>query len=67
LIGMLIGVVLAAGLAQLLRRLLLEVSPFDPLTYAAVALLVTGITVLASFVPARRATVVDPIVALRAE
>ena len=67
LIGMLIGVVLAAGLAQLLRRLLLDVSPFDPLTYAAVALLVMGITVLASFVPARRATVVDPIVALRAE
>jgi ABC-type antimicrobial peptide transport system permease subunit len=67
LIGILIGVVLAVGLAQLLRRLLLDVSPVDPLTYAAVALLVMGITVLASFVPARRATVVDPIVALRAE
>ena len=67
LLGIAIGVVLAGGLAQLLRTLLLDVSPFDPLTYAAVALLLVDVSLLASFVPARRATVVDPLVALRAD
>jgi putative ABC transport system permease protein len=67
LIGIVIGVVLARGLAQLLRTLLVDVSPFDPLTYAAVALLLVTICLVASFLPARRATVVDPLVALRAE
>jgi predicted permease len=65
--GIAIGVVLAAGLAQLLRTFLIDVSPFDPLTYAGVALLLMTISLLASFVPARRATVVDPLVALRAD
>jgi len=67
LVGVAVGLVIAAGLAQLLRRLLLDVSPFDPLTYAAVACLLVTICLVASFVPARRATVVDPLVALRAE
>jgi predicted permease len=65
--GIGIGIVLAAGLAQLLKGLLLGVSPFDPLTYAAVAALLVAICLVASFVPARRATAVDPLVALRAE
>ena len=67
LIGVAMGVVLAAGLAQSLRTLLVGVSPFDPLTYVAVALLLMTICLVASFVPARRATIVDPLVALRAE
>jgi predicted permease len=67
LIGIAIGIVLAAGLAQTLKELLLGVSPFDPITYAAVAGLLVAICLLASFVPARRATTVDPLVALRAE
>jgi predicted permease len=67
LFGIGIGVVLAAGLAQLLKGLLLGVSPFDPITYAAVAGLLFAICLTASFVPARRATAVDPLVALRAE
>ena len=67
LIGIAIGVVLAAGLAQLLKGLLLGVSPFDPVTYAAVAALLIVICLVASFVPARRATTVDPLVALRAD
>jgi ABC-type antimicrobial peptide transport system permease subunit len=67
LIGIAIGVVLAGVLAQLLRALLIGVSPFDPLTYTAVALLLMTISLLASYVPARRATVVDPLVALRAD
>jgi ABC-type lipoprotein release transport system permease subunit len=51
----------------LLKGLLLGVSPFDPLTYAAVTGLLVAICLVASFVPARRATTVDPLVALRAE
>ena len=67
LIGIAVGIVLAAGLAQTLEELLLGVSPFDPITYAAVAGLLVAICLLASFVPARRATTVDPLIALRAD
>jgi predicted permease len=68
LLGIGIGIVLAAGLAQLLKgRLLVGVSPFDPMTYAAVAGLLIAICLIASFVPARRATTVDPLIALRAD
>ena len=66
-IGIVGGVVLAALAAQGLRTLLLDVSPFDPLTYGVVSVSLIGICLLASFIPARRATRVDPIVALRAE
>ena len=66
-IGIAAGVVLSAGLAQLLKGLLLGVSPFDPLSYAGVTALLVAICLMASFVPARRATTVDPLVALRAD
>jgi ABC-type antimicrobial peptide transport system permease subunit len=66
-IGIAAGALIAAGLAQLIRSFLLDVSPFDALTYAAVTLLLAAITLLASFVPARRATTVDPLVVLRTE
>jgi ABC-type antimicrobial peptide transport system permease subunit len=65
--GVVIGVLIAAGLAYLLRTLLAGVSPFDPFTYVAVAGLLGGICLVASFVPARRATVVHPLAALRAD
>jgi predicted permease len=65
--GIGVGLVLAGLLAQLLEGLLLDVSPFDPVTYATVAALLVTICVVASFVPARRATAVDPLVALRAD
>ena len=55
------------GLMRLISTLLFEVRPIDPLTYALVALTLIGATVLASYVPALRATAVDPIDALRAE
>jgi predicted permease len=67
LIGLALGIASAAGLAQLLRGLLLDVSPFDPLTYIAVSCLLATVCLIASFVPARRATLVDPLVALRSE
>ena len=65
--GVSAGIVVAAGLACALRPVLVGVSPFDPLTYAAVAGLLIGICLVASLVPAWRATAVDPQTALRAE
>jgi ABC-type antimicrobial peptide transport system permease subunit len=66
-VGAAIGVVLAAGVAQLVRTLLFDVSPFDPLTYASVALVLVTVCLVASFVPAVRATTNDPLTALRTE
>jgi predicted permease len=66
-IGIVGGAVLAALAARGLSTLLLDVSPFDPLTYSVVSGALVGVCLLASFIPARRATRVDPIVALRAE
>jgi ABC-type antimicrobial peptide transport system permease subunit len=66
-IGISMRVALAAGLGQLLKGLLLGVSPFDPVTYGTVGALLAVICLVASFVPARRATSVDPLIALRAE
>jgi predicted permease len=66
-IGIVVGALLASMAARGLSALLFDVSPFDPLTYGVVASLVIGMSLVAAFVPARRATRVDPIVALRAE
>jgi len=66
-VGVSAGLLLSAGLAQLLRRLLVGVSPFDPLTYGIVAGFLTSVCLLASLIPARRATAVDPLETLRAE
>ncbi len=65
--GALLGVAIAAGVAQLLRAMLLGVSPFDPFTYGATALLLVTVCLLASFVPARRASAASPLDALRAD
>ena len=66
-VGMLIGTLLAAVLAQALRGLIYGLSPVDPVTFVGVPLLLTAVALLASALPARRATKVDPIVALRYE
>src|ERR1700681_1068922 len=66
-IGVGIGVALALGVARLISSFLFGVKPTDPLTYAAVAVGLAGIALLACYIPARRALKVDPIVALRYE
>jgi len=62
-----IGLAGALGLTRLLSSLLYNVSPSDPLTLAMVCLVLLGVSALASYIPARRATRIDPIVALRYE
>jgi predicted permease len=66
-IGLGIGLVLAAGFAQALSAVLLDISTFDPVTYLAVLVVLAAATVLASAVPAWRALRVDPMEALRYE
>jgi len=66
-IGLTIGLAVALALTRLMSTLLFEVSPIDPATFAAVALCVILAALLACYIPARRATKVDPLVALRYE
>jgi predicted permease len=67
LIGLAIGVVFAYLAARMLTSLLYGISASDPLTYTGVALLLAGVALLACYIPARRATRVDPMIALRYE
>ncbi len=67
LLGIGIGLGVALGVTRGLSRFLFGVSPFDPLTFASVAVVLLLAGVLATFFPARRATKVDPVVALRVE
>jgi predicted permease len=66
-IGLTIGLAGALALTRLMTTLLFEVSPTDPITFGVVALCVILATLLACYIPARRATRVDPLIALRYE
>ncbi len=66
-VGIVGGLAMSFGVTRLLRSLLFEVSPSDPLTFAAVPALLAAVALVACYVPARRASRVDPTVALRSE
>jgi putative ABC transport system permease protein len=66
-IGILAGVAMALGLTRLISVVLFDVKSTDPLTYVAVAIGLAAIAFLACYIPARRATKVDPLIALRYE
>ena len=61
------GSIVAFAGARLIRGLLFEVSATDPFTFATVATGLLAVALLASYIPARRATRVDPMIALRGE
>lgn len=66
-LGVLIGLLLAAIATRLLASLLFDLSALDPLTFGGISLLFIGVALLASWLPARRASGTDPMAALRAE
>lgn len=67
LIGVVAGAVVALGVTRLIATFLYGVAPTDPLTFATVAATLIAVALLATYIPARRATKVDPITALRYE
>ena len=66
-IGLAIGVVASLGATRVLASMLYEISPIDPVTFIAVSALLAAVALLACYMPARRATKVDPAIALRCE
>jgi predicted permease len=66
-VGVALGMAAALGLTRLMSKMLFGVTPSDPLTFLAVAALLTAVALFACYIPARRATRVDPVVALRYE
>jgi putative ABC transport system permease protein len=66
-LGLALGLIAAFGLTRVMASLLFGVSATDPMTYGGLALLLGLIALLACYIPARRATKVNPVTALRAE
>ena len=67
LLGVVVGLVAALGLSRFLGELLFDVAPTDPMTFMAVTATLIVVATIASYVPARRATMVDPLETLKAE
>jgi putative ABC transport system permease protein len=67
LVGIAVGSVAAFGITRVLRNLLYQVSPVDPVAFVVVTVLLAGVTLVASYFPARRATRIDPLLALRSD
>jgi putative ABC transport system permease protein len=67
LVGVFIGLAVALAVTRVLKGLLFDLSVTDPLTFTLIAALLLGVTLLACYLPARRATKVDPMIALRHE
>jgi len=65
--GLVLGTAAAAALTQLMRNLLFEVRPLDAAAFAMALVALAGIAMLACYIPARRATRIDPLAALRQE
>jgi len=66
-VGVCAGLMGALALTRFMRNLLLGVAPLDPATFVAVAVLLTAVALAASYLPARRAARIDPMVSLRSE
>jgi predicted permease len=65
--GTMLGITLALLLARVLKSIIYDVEPTDPVTFASVAFIVIGVAIIACYMPARKATEADPMVALRTE